>query len=267
MKPFCVTGALIASAVLATPAQAQESVTQYVVCMTHYGDADRPSDITPVVRMTWPSPRATVLQINDSYFHIMQQRGPRFYKAQCWASSTAERAANAVDQWEEISGYGKGPRREQAADEIFPAMFDYSYSILSRMDDNITRASFSAIVVDSAVDAAANAEIKKVRKEAEELETRRKPPQQLEITAGPSAPKKMSNAEADAKYAAEMADYQKALDARAQAEAQRQQAIDAAEQQKARNAAAAGAAQAEYERQRAEYRERYKQATGSYPND
>nr|NUR38376.1 hypothetical protein [Sphingomonas sp.] len=102
-----------------------------------------------------------------------------------------------------------------------------------------------------------------------------KEPQKLEIVA-PSPPTlhRMTNAEADAKYAADMADYDKAMAEHDAAVKQHDQALADVEAQKARNAAAASAAQQAHDAEVAAakaahdaYREKYKEATGHYPED
>ena len=283
MKRLCVSGAFAVFAFVSIPAQAQESETLYVACMTHYGDTDRANDVTPVARVIWPSIRATRMQIDSAYFGVMQQRGVRFYKAQCWSAPTAEAALGALNTWEELSGYGKRPRREQALNDIFPAMFDRSFETLSRMQDGLSRSAYSAVAVGSAVDAADNARIEKVGKEARErAEARAKagPPQQLEITAGPTAAelRAQRHAEVEARNASAQQKYQEELARQQQAVADFNAATDRVASEKAAQAARAQAAQEEFQRQQAahaaevdrqrqEYREQYKQATGSYPSD
>lgn len=282
MNRLCVFGAFAACALSSAPAQAQESVTLYVACMTHYGDNDRPNDVTPVAKVNWPSAMGTVLQINSAYFSVMQQRGVRFYKAQCWGAETAERALGALNNWEEISGYAKRPRREQALNDIFPAMFDYGFGMLSHVR-GLSRSAFSAESVDTAVDGADNAKIERDRKsekERAEARARSGPPQQLEITAGPTAADlraqrhaevEVRNAEAQKKYQDELARQQQAVadfnaaNDRVAAEKSAQSARAQAAQEEFQRQQAAHAA--EVERQRQEYREQYKQATGSYPSD
>ena len=283
MKRLCVSGAFAVLAFVSVPAQAQESETLYVACMTHYGDTDRANDVTPVARVIWPSIRATRMQIDSAYFGVMQQRGVRFYKAQCWSAPTAEAALGALNTWEELSGYGKRPRREQALNDIFPAMFDRSFETLSRMQDGLSRSAYSAVAVGSAVDAADNARIEKVGKEARErAEARAKagPPQQLEITAGPTVAELRArrHAEVEARNASAQQKYQEELARQQQAVADFNAATDRVASEKAAQAARAQAAQEEFQRQQAahaaevdrqrqEYREQYKQATGSYPSD
>ena len=268
MKHLYLLGGFAALA-FAVPASADESVTVYVACMTHYGDTDRPNDVTPVAKVTWPSPRATRMMINDAYFGVMQARGVRFYKAQCWTTETPEAAPRARDEWEGMSGYGKRPRRAQAFSDIFPAMFDRAYENMWRGMDGLRRSDFSAIEVGAAVDVVENDKVKRdietERKNAEDRE-RRGPPQKLEIVAGESGRPRMTNAEADAKYAADMAEYRKTMAAHDEAVAQHKAALDAVEQQKAANAAATASAQAEFAKQQAEYREKYKEVTGRYPD-
>ncbi len=260
--------AFTALAITASSASAEESVTLYVACMTHYGDTDRPNDVTPVAKVTWPSARATRGQIDDAYFGVMQSRGVRVYKAQCWSTETPEGAPRARDTWEGLSGYAKRPRRAQAFNDIFPAMFDHAFPKLSRMYDGLSRSAFSAVEVGPAIDVVANDNVKRdietERKRAED-EAKRGPPQKFEIVAGPSHRPRMTNAEADAKYAADMAEYRKTMAAHDAAVAQHKAALDAVEQQKAANAAATASAQADYAQKRAEYREKYKEVTGSYP--
>jgi hypothetical protein len=270
MKNLCVA-AVAACALIPAPAEAQEIATLYVVCMTHYGDNDRPNEVTPVARVNWPSKLGTVLQINDAYFKVMQKRGPRFYKAQCWGNEDADRALSGLNQWEGMSGYSQRLRHEQAFDDIFPAMFDEGFANMS-WNSKVSRSSFSATEVGSAIDGKENAAIARDRAKPA---TVRKPIQNLEI-AGPSAPTghRMTNAEADAKYAAEMAEYGKSMAAHADALKQQQQALADVEAQKASNAAKAAAAQAAHEAELAAaraaqeaYREQYRQATGHYPDN
>lgn len=282
MKRSCVFGAFAAIVFVPLPAQAQESETLYVACMTHYGDNDRPNEVTPVARVVWPSVRATRMQIDSAYFGVMQERGTRFYKAQCWSAPTAESALGALNTWEGLSGYGKRPRREQALNDIFPAMFDRSFQTLSRIQGGLSRSAYSAVAVGSAVDGADNAKIEKDKKERiERAEAEeRSPPQQLEITAGPSAAEVRAkrHAEVEARNAAAQQKYQDELAKQQQAVANFNAAKDQVAAEKAAHAARAQAAAeefqrqqaahaAEVERQRQEYREQYKQVTGSYPSD
>lgn len=257
MKRLCVFGAFAAFASMSVPAQARESVTLYVACMTHYGDNDRPNDVTPVAKVTWPSALGTLLQINSAYFGVMRTRGERFYKAQCWSGDTAEQAANHMNDWEEMSGYGTRPRREQPLDDIFPAMFDRSFSDLSRSRDGPSRSDYSAVAAASAVDAAANAKIERERqRERERTESRAGsgPPQQLEITAGPVAPTAAElaaerhraveerNLAAQAKYEAELAEQKRKV-------AEYEQAQRDYEALKAEQRAAAETVLADHQRQ------------------
>lgn len=269
MKHLYLLGAVTAIGAIAAPASAQDSVTVYVACMTHYGDADRPNDVTPVAKVTWPSAMATRMQIDDAYFGVMQERGVRFYRAQCWTTETPEGAPRARDNWEGMSGYAKRPRRAQAINDIFPAMFDRAYEKMWRGHDGLRRSDFSAIEVGAAVDVVANDKVKRdieaERKNAEERE-RRGPPQKLELVAPSNHRPRMTNAEADAKYAADMAEYRKTMAAHDAAVAEHKAALDAVEQQKAANAAATASAQAEFAKKQAEYREKYKEVTGSYPD-
>ena len=272
MKHLCVAAAFAACASISTLAQAQDSATLYVACMTHYGENERPNDVTPIAKVNWPNNQGTLIQINNAYFKVMQQRGERFYKAQCWGGQDANRALSGLNQWEGLSGYAKRPRREQALNDIFPAMFDEGYSSLSRISSNVSRSSFSAIAIGSAIDSKENAAIELKRAKPATAES---PSENLEI-ALPSrtASHRMTNAEADAKFEAEMAEYRKTMAAHDAALAQHEQALAYGEAQKARNAAKTSAAQAAYEAELAAaqaaqqaYREQYKQATGHYPEN
>ena len=283
MKSGCVSGVFAAVAFISTPVAAQESETLFVACMTHYGDNDRPNDVTPVARVVWPSVSATRMQIDSAYFGVMQERGVRFYKAQCWGAPTAEAALDALNTWEGLSGYGKRPRREQALNDIFPAMFDRSFQTLSRMQDGLSRSAYSAVAVGSAVDGSDNAKIEREREERREraeAQAKAGPPQQLEITAGPNAAelRAQRHAEVEARNAAAQQKYQEELAKQQQAVADFNAATDKVAAEKAAQAARAEAAQeefqqreaahaAEVERQRQLYREQYKQVTGSYPSD
>jgi hypothetical protein len=272
MKHLCVAAAFAACVSISSVVQAQDSATLYVACMTHYGDHDRANDVTPVAKVNWPSNQATLIQINNAYFKVMQQRGERFYKAQCWGGQDADRALSGLNQWEEMSGYAKRARREQALNDIFPAMFDEGYGSLSRMSSNVSRSSFSAIAVGSAIDGKENAAIERKRAKPATVES---PSEKLEI-AVPSGTSthRMTNAEADAKYEAEMAEYRKTMAAHDAALKQHEQALADVEAQKARNAAKTSAAQSAYEAELAAaqaaqqaYREQYKQATGHDPEN
>ncbi len=283
MKRLCVFGAFAGFALVSVPAQAQRSETLFTVCMTHYGDKDRPNDVTPVAHVTWPNNLGTRLQINDAYFAVMQRRGESFYKAQCWSADSAEVALGAMNQWEEISGYAKRPRREQALNDIFPAMFDYSFGQLSSFQRGLSRSSYSAVAVESGVDSSANAKIEDDRRrerERADARARSDPPQQLEITAGPSAAelRAQRHAEVEARNAAAQKNYEEELARQQQAVADFNAANDRVAAEKAAQTSRVQAVQEEYlrqqaahaaelERQRAEYRERYKAATGNYPSD
>ena len=288
MKRLCVFAAFGAIAFVSAPAQAQQSVTLFTVCMTHYGDNERPNDVTPVARVTWPSNQGTVLQINSAYFSVMLERGVRFYKAQCWGGDSAERVVGAMNQWEEMSGYAKRPRREQALNDIFPAMFDQSFRTLSSSSRGLSRSDYSAVAVDSAVDSAANAKVEREREReraSADARARSGPPQQLEITASPASTgptaaelRAQRHAGVEARNAAALKQYQDELARQQQAVAEFDAANDRVAAEKSAQAARVQAVQEEYqrqqaahaaeiERQRAEYREQYKAATGSYPSD
>ena len=272
MNYLCVAAAFCACASISVSAEAQDSASLYVVCMTHYGDNDRPNDVTPVAKVNWPSTQGTVLQINSAYFNVMQQRGERFYKAQCWGGPDADRVLSGLNQWEGMSGYAKRPRREQALNDIFPAIFDEAYSSLSRMSSNVSRASFTAVAVGSAIDVEENAA--HVRERAKPA-TAERHSEKLEITPpSGTATHRMTKAEADAKYEAEMAEYRKTIAAHDAAMKHYQQALADVEAQKARSAEKTSAALAAYEAEltaaraaQEAYRERYKEVTGHYPEN
>lgn len=287
MKAPILAFGLLAAVSAATPARAQQVDTVIASCVGH-PSGDGPMLVTQLVRLTLPwlpedsSHPETMLGVGDAFRNVMINRKVNLWKEQCYGAKSTEELRRILEHAEGITNYPPDKKRELAYDEIWPDMMQWMMGDM-QIHKWITRSMYSAEVVGSMftkADIELSESKDKERRDAEAAAKR--PFTKVIITGGDSAPSKpkMTSAEADAKYAADLEKYRAAMaehDAAVERYRKGLEAMDASKAGKAQAAeqanaayqaelAKAQAAKAEYERQRQAYREEYKRVTGSYPD-
>ena len=288
MRKSLVAFGLVAAVSLPAPAAAQHVQSVFAACVGHPG-GDAPVVVTQLVRITVPwlpegsSDPTTMLTIDDAFRNVMINRGANLWKEQCYRGESIDALRRILERAEGLSNYPVGKKRELAYDDIWPDMIEWMAGVIPN-HRWITRSMYSAEVVGSVFTKADNEQAEVKDRERRASEARAKiPPTAVIITDGDSAPSrpKMTAAEADAKYEAELEKYKAAMaehDAAVERYEQRLEAMDESQADKARAAeqanaayqselARANAAKSEYERQRQAYREEYRRITGRYPDD
>jgi hypothetical protein len=287
VKASIVAFGLLAAVTTASPAAAADVDTVIAACVGH-PNGDRPLLVTQIVRLTAPwlpegsTYPTTMLSVQDAFRNVMINRNAGLWKEQCYSGDSVDAVRRAIEKREGLSNYPAGKKVELAYDGIWPEMIQWMKGVMP-VHRWITHSMYGGEVVGSMFTKTDIQLSESKDKERRESEARAKiPPTKVIITGGDSAPSrpKMTSAEADAKYEADLANYRAAMaehDAAVERYKKRLEAMDASKADKAQAAqqanaayqaelAKAEAAKAEYERQRQAYREEYKRITGSYPD-
>ena len=290
MKASIVALNLVGASLVATPAAAADVDTVLTACVGHPVDSNRPTEVTQLARVTLPwlpegaSFPTTMLTIQDAFRNVGIKHHGGYWKEQCYRGDSVEKLRELLERAEGLSNYPLSKKRELSYDEIWPEMIQWMKGLMPT-HRWVTSSMFVAEVVGSMFTKSDNELSEAKDKERRESEARAKiPSTKVIITAGegsaPSKPK-MTSAEADAKYEADLEKYKAAMaehDAAVDRYNKGMEAMDASKADKAQAAqqanaayqaelAKAEAAKAEYERQRQAYREEYRRLTGRYPDE
>lgn len=130
--------------------------TAYVVCFIHYGDQGKPTEVSPVTKVTMPLlppgtkfPNMQFTLSADFRSHLLSG-GARFYKSGCLDGNDPALVRKKLALMENTSGYGSRERRELGADQFWPPFLDYVFKRQKQMYPSIDRGAYSYIVKESA---------------------------------------------------------------------------------------------------------------------
>lgn len=140
-----------APAVAALP-RADRDHTVHMSCVAEYRSGTKPTEVTPIMKLTVPwmpagsSEASTRTFVEAQFRELMLRRDSSLYKSFCITGATLADVKSGIASWNERSGAG---RSKVALDpnDVFPPLFDRLYNGQRIGKPEITRARYNAVLI------------------------------------------------------------------------------------------------------------------------